>query len=541
MKRILIYNIVLILSLVVTGCNDFLIDTEVLNTEDKESGFYTKEHADQTITAIYANFRQRGGLNGREPHVLFDIASADLKVTRESNSVNNYSFNGSSDDEAFGSHWREMYSIIGRCNVSMELVPQTEASDALKSRYHSEAIVLRAIAYYHLMMAYNTVPLTLEPIDPGDKPDLIIGDSTREEIYAALIADLEGAISNDDFPWEKDMSGSDKGHIGQATARTILTYVYLSRGWENDENQDFEKAKQYAKEVIDLGAYSLEPVLLDAYYKWFSSESIFELPSTSEAEGMGNQVVPWFVPLTNPPNEEKDQYNGWFKMMSTQALYDKIEEGDARRHLLANPVHGENTFWAPKFLGGDKYGGHLEIIDEIYDNDLGLPTYQCAKGTGSPESWVNRLGPYETNSTWVVYRLSDVYLLYAEACIKTGNEGEALTYINLVRKRARNAFEAHLGAGHPDIPTHIPGVPADLSGSVSGPALLDALKLERRVELFAEMKRIIDLRRWSLGGASDLEDDVNISGTWASKYKWFPKPQDQIDLSEDNIKQNPGY
>lgn len=540
MKKIFYTSIVVASLFLFSGCDKFLEDTKVINVESKEIGFSTEVHADQAMVAIYPEIKSRNGLNGRTGHVLFDCASTDLKVTREGNNVNNYTFQTSADDEAFVAGWTLWYSIIGRCNSAIELVPTTSAPDAKKSRYDSEAKVVRAYMYYNLMMAYKTCPLVLETIQPNDREGLTRGDATRDEIYTAMITDLEAAIANSNFPWEKDIADNEKGKVGQATARTILTYVYLTRGWEKSSKSDFEMAKKYAKEVIDLGGYSLEPVLLDAYYKKFSNEAIWELVCLNVGEGLGNHVTAWTAPMTAPAGANKKQYNGWFKIESTHKIYEAMEDGDARRYLLANGVNGVNKEWAPKFIGGDKYGGPVPVVDNILDNDWGLPTYQIAKG-GSPADWLNRFDDYGIATNWVIFRLSDVYLLYAEACIKTDNFNEARMYINKVRERARNTWTAHLPAGDPDIPAHVVGVPADIASNVTGDALLSAMKNERRVELNAEMKRIIDLRRWSLGGAKDLENDVKISGTWEEKYRWFPKPVDQVRLSEGNIVQNSGY
>jgi len=541
MKHIYTIMTFLLLLFVFTNCDEFLDGAELQNVETEESGIFSEEHADELIVAIYADLRDLNGLEGRSGQVLFDMASSDLKMIREANAVNNFTFNASTDDAAFSAFWAQTYEVIGRCNSAIGLIPQTEASEAKISRYDSEAKVFRAFAYYYLMMAYNTCPLILETIDPGDAEGMLTGDATREEIYTAMISDLEEAIANSNFPWEKDLSSDEKGHMGQATARTILTYYYLTRGWENNSTSDFEKAKTYAKEIIEKGGYSLVPVLCDVFYDPYNSESIFEINGSNEAIGLSTHWCQWFVPRTAPSGADVDYYKGWFLMTMTQKLYDAFEDGDARRWFLANPNHGENTYWAPVFMGGDKYGGGIKVIDDNDDDVFGLPTYQCGKIAGSPNIWHERLSTAGAGATIKMYRLADVYLLYAEACIKTGDYDEARIYINKVRERARNAWTAYISIDDPDMPSHIEGVPADISSSVTGDELLQALKSERRIELFAEGKRVIDLKRWSLGGASDWQDEVSISGTWATKFKWYPKPQDEIDLSQGNIVQNPGY
>lgn len=542
MKKIFIINAIFFSLLLLVGCDEYLDETELINIETDENGFKTEAHADQTIVAIYSTIRNRDGLNGRSAHVLFDCASADMKIVREANAVNNHTFNTTLDDQAFPNFWRYMYIIIGRCNSSIELVPLTTAPAAKVSRYNAEAKVLRAIMYYHMMMTYNTCPLVLKTIQPSDAAGLLQGDATRDEIYTAMISDLEEVLLNTDFPWEKNYAANDKGHVGQGTARTILTYYYLTRGWEKSAVADFVKAKDIAKTIIDQGGFVLEPVLLDAYYKKYSTESIFELAGSNISTGLGSKVTPWFVPLTTPPGGDKRYYNGWFKMTMTQYLYNALEDGDARRYLLANKNTG-NDIWAPKFLGGDKYGGMKPVLDDVKDNDKALSTYQCAKGTGAPQEWADKVTTGDGGgSCWVIYRLSDVYLLYAEACIKVGGfDDEARIYINKVRQRARNAWTAYLPDGSPDIPAHVVGIPTDIPATVTGDALLDAMKHERRIELYAEMKKMIDVRRWSLGGALDLQNEVSTFGTWALKYKWYPKPQDQVLLSKGSIIQNPGY
>src|SRR3546814_7531881 len=109
----------------------------------------------------------RDGLNGRNASVLFDMSTADLKMIREPNKVNNYTFNTSTDDvQAFEYFWKKMYAVIGRCNTAIEVIHQTNAPVEKISRYNSEAKVLRAIMYYYLLMAYNTSTIVLEHINP---------------------------------------------------------------------------------------------------------------------------------------------------------------------------------------------------------------------------------------------------------------------------------------------------------------------------------------------------------------------------------------
>ena len=74
-------------------------------------------------------------------------------------------------------------------------------------------------------------------------------------------------------------------------------------------------------------------------------------------------------------------------------------------------------------------------------------------------------------------RYGEILLDYAEACIELGQDAEARTYINMIRTRA----------GQPNLP------------ALTGDALRQAYRHERRVELAFEDHRFWDVRRWFIG------------------------------------------
>ncbi len=143
------------------------------------------------------------------------------------------------------------------------------------------------------------------------------------------------------------------------------------------------------------------------------------------------------------------------------------------------------------------------------------------------------------------------YLLnYAEACAELGEDGEALTYVNMIRTRA----------GQPEI-------------NETGAALLDRIRHERRIELAYEDHRFWDVRRWVMGpvayhqthavkvtyvtaaattyrqpdgstwGAPVFEKINNPAGdarAWLDKAYFFPIRRDEMNRNTLLI-QNPGY
>ena len=136
---------------------------------------------------------------------------------------------------------------------------------------------------------------------------------------------------------------------------------------------------------------------------------------------------------------------------------------------------------------------------------------------------------------WILIRLGEVYLNYAEAQLKLGNTAEARIYVNRIRARA----------GMPDILTD-----AELTWK--------RYMNERRVELAFEEHYFWDVRRWKIAEITENEPVFGmkielIGGALKyTKFKWedrkfdpskhylFPIPQGEIEKNSKLV-QNPGY
>jgi len=124
-----------------------------------------------------------------------------------------------------------------------------------------------------------------------------------------------------------------------------------------------------------------------------------------------------------------------------------------------------------------------------------------------------------------MFRLADVYLMYAEATLRgnSGDENKALTLVNDLRERAYGS---------------------DIANISSNELTLNFILDERARELHWEGHRRTDLRRygwytgddyiWSMKGS-----DPNGAGT-DEKYEIFPIPSSDVN-SNLNLEQNPGY
>lgn len=117
-------------------------------------------------------------------------------------------------------------------------------------------------------------------------------------------------------------------------------------------------------------------------------------------------------------------------------------------------------------------------------------------------------------------RYADVLLMAAEALNENNKPGEALVYLNEVRLRARQGDDAIL----PDVTT------------TDKDELRSVILLERRRELAMEGHRFWDLVR--TGRAAQV---LGPLGFVAGKHELLPIPQNEIDLSQGALTQNPNW
>ena len=118
-----------------------------------------------------------------------------------------------------------------------------------------------------------------------------------------------------------------------------------------------------------------------------------------------------------------------------------------------------------------------------------------------------------------IIRYADVLLMNAEAAYHMGGKDDiARTRVNAVRQRARNSsFCLGYAEGKTDysaIPENAGSILPDLSSSISGQQLLEAIWQERRVELAMEQLRFFDLVRTGrfLSAMSNEKDTERRAG-----------------------------
>lgn len=493
MKTKISISIILMAFLFITvGCEDFL-QKDPQGELTQEAFPVTSSDALLATNAVYSTIRSWSYNSGGFP--IMDIMSDDAHKGSNPNdqlpTVGPYEkFNYTTTQDGLDRWWSSLYEGIKRANVVKEKVPLIDMNTDLRNRYVAEAGFLRGLYYFDLVRAFGGVPKVTLTIPP---PKVL--RSTAAEIYDLIIADLEYAITN--LPDKSAYGPADAGRATKGAARSLLAKVYLFR-------DDFVNAEKYALEVIISDEYDLEPVFADANGKLgeHGVESVFEV-GAMEVDGAGGNQYANTQGVRGSPNK------GWGFNRPSLDLRGSFETGDPR--LEATIIDLGET------LDGVLILGDGTTPDETLDEGDNVIEVECY----NQKIWY----PGNTTTTqWGhnrrLIRYADVLLMAAEALNENDNPDDALLYLNEVRRRARQGNNSIL----PDITETGKG------------ALRDIIIEERRHELALEGHRF-----WDLVRTDKAASVLGPLGFVTGKHELFPIPQNEIDISQGSLEQNPNW
>jgi len=474
------------------GCEDFL-QKDPQGELTQEEFPVSQSDALLATNAVYSSIREWAYNSGGFP--ITDIMSDDSHKGSNPNdqrpTVDPYDkFTCTTTQDGLDRWWSTLYQGIKHANVVITKVPSIEMDAALRDRYVAEARFLRGLFYFDLVRAWGGVPMITE-LDPPLK----VARSTNQEIYELIISDLQFAVTN--LP---DKSALETGDIGRATsgaARSLLAKAYLFQG-------DFVNAEKYTLEVINSDEYDLEPVFADANSNLgeHGMESVFEVGAL-EVEGAGGNQYANTQGVRGSPNR------GWGFNRPSLDLRNSFESDDPR--LDATIIDLGET------LDGVLILGDGTTPDETFDTFNNLTEVECY----NQKVWypgTNTITQYGHNRRLIRY--ADVLLMAAEALNENDKPGEALVYLNQVRERARE--------GNTSILPDITETNKDL--------LREIILNERRHELALEGHRFWDLIR--TGKAPGVLGPLGFA---TGKHELLPIPQNEVDISQGTLIQNPNW
>jgi hypothetical protein len=550
-KKIYRLGLIALAGFAAFSCGEKYLEFDPVAAENSASFYIRMDQAEMAVTAAYSTLVARACWDRNVNIYLGETPSPDAAAGGDYE-------NEVPEAEVFNTHTplttsgvlQETYGNLFRgihfSNLAMEKIPNVleydpMASEAVINLRIAELKFLRALNYLYLTHIFGQVPLVDHVLAPSE---YFMDKVTIGEIFDLIEQDLNDAIPI--LPEKSALAPENMGRATKGAAKALLARTLL---FESSYNENYpgdarfgEMGNRY-QEVLDLcedimasNEYGLVGIDGETYSTWRDSvntngyayiftvegenspESVFEIQYINDGANYtltrAGSIVQWTAPRYCDIDGVQQQTSYWGLGWPTADHASIYEPGDIRFNTSVS-APGDSI----QIGGGAWYPVNFESTATGYylkKYELSSEQFADAGGHGWQKS------PYNHK----LIRYADVVLMAAEAAIKTGNNADALNYINMVRARARAC-----GGGD---------VPADLTGTVS----MDQLILERRIELAFEGRRYFDMIRWGIAeeliDGSETAEGVVISYT-SPKDDFQPLPQREITTSNGGLTQHEGW
>ncbi|MBO9572268.1 MAG: RagB/SusD family nutrient uptake outer membrane protein, partial [Chitinophagaceae bacterium] len=373
-------------------------------------------------------------------------------------------------------------NYIFKCNAAFEgLNNNDKITPAVRKQLLGEVYFLRGWLFFYLSNLYGDVPL---PVGTDPEVNRLLPRSSRQEVMLFIIENLEQAqeLLSPDFvnaqliPYSPGTEERTRPTKWAAKAMLARMYLYT---------EQWAKAEAEANTIIDNGAlFGMVP--LNEIFLKNSTEAIWQLQpvfagwNTAEARRFKLSAFPEGLSM------EKQVY-------LSQFMLDAFEAGDQRRSQWVDSfTDANNTYYFPAKYKVGEFDGAATSAGSLTEYSMAL-------------------------------RLSEQYLIRAEARARQNNLTGAIADLDIIRQRAELPLIAETNPG------------------ISQDNLLTAILHERQVELFTEWgHRWFDLKR--VGKVDEVMSVVTPlkGGSWQTTDQLMPVPYDEL-LYNPKLVQTPGY
>ena len=545
--------------LIPAACADLNYTEE--NTRDEDWNFeYFGEGIKNMVFDVYAQVYS----NEFESNSAYFLAGAtdEAQYALESGAVNNYVNGGWTPANPYSNIWTKSYRAIAEACMFLEKLDQADISEWEHNPSYDiwvkqleifpyELRFLRAYFYFELFRAYGDVPLVTTTLTNAQANS--ISRTPADQIVQFIVDEIDEIAPY--LPISYNMEAGTE--IGRATrvaayalkARTLLYAASPLFNTTNDKTK-WAKAAEACKYILDNAqAWGLK---LSSYGSLWGHDAFF---NQELIFGIGRNSSNSFEMAHYPIGVE----NGSSGNCPTQSLVDQYEYqadgvtfGERNQGSIdlntTDPYEGLDPRFALTIVkNGDEWptnGSQKKVIETFAGGFNASPKYGATPTGYYLRKYVDgscvTTADNQTTSrhTWIVFRLGEFYLNYAEAVFNATGSANDAAYgmtaneaINVLRNRA-------------DI--QMPEFTED------GADWVKRYERERLVELAFENHRFWDVRRWKKGKeyfgnvqAADISADKILVRTplnrqWDDKYYFYPIPQSEV-KKNPNLGQNPGW
>ena len=545
--------------LIPAACAD--LDYSEENTRDEE---WTYEYFENGIKNMVFDVYAQVYNNEFENNSAYFLAGAtdEAQYALETGAINNYVNGGWSAANPYSRTWTKCYTAIADANMFLEKLAQADISSwQYNPDYRNwiqqlelfpyEVRFLRAYFYFELFRSYGDVPLVTTTLTNAEANN--ITRTPADEIVKFIVEELDEIAPSLPVSYITEVNSE----VGRATriaalalkARTLLYYASPLFNPSNDRSR-WEKAAEACKIILDnASAWGLK---LSSYGSLWGHDAFY---NAELIFGLGRGEFNSFEMANYPVGVE----NGSSGNCPTQTLVDQYEYQDngetfGQRYpggidlKTVDPYEGLDPRFALTVVkNGDQWptNGSQKKAIEIFAGGFNASPKYGATPTGYylrkyvDGACVTTADNQTTRRhTWILFRLGEIYLDYAEAVFNATGSANDATY-GLTANEAINKLR-----GRKDI--QMPEFTED------GEAWVARYERERMVELAFENHRFWDVRRWKKGpqyfrsvNVASISSNLvltrsTVSRQWDDKYYFYPIPMTEL-KKNPNLTQNAGW
>lgn len=324
--------------------------------------------------------------------------------------------------------WDVFFQVINRCNTVLHYAPEVNRidpnfTDSELSAVMAEATTLRSLAYFYLVRTFRDVPYESEPsID--DTRDYKTAPLTMTQMLDTLITDME-SIADDAVRLYGEHSAQNTNRITRWSAYALLADLHLWRGnWQKcidycDKIVDY-KLEEYQRELeldpttVNIDLYGRYPL-----YNSLTRGTDYAGYSYTQIFGQGNSFETIFELYFDGTDVKNNAVNAWYGSQSQK----EGQIGAANVFGLSPYESGNTNEYFTKEDGRYYESFYLNNANEAFCQKYVVARHQyknaVSGGVTGPPS-------YQTSgrANWIIYRLSDILLMRAEAEIQLAGNYE---------------------------------------------------------------------------------------------------------------------
>jgi starch-binding outer membrane protein, SusD/RagB family len=323
---------ILIAFSILLGACSKMLDINPTNAISSDEAIKDKSGVEKAITGSYDAF-QLAGLYGRNRVILGDLAADNLvwsgtnydyaQIDNNSVSIENGIIDGM---------WTGAYDGINRVNNILAALPGIgDLTEKERSKYEGEALFMRALFHFNLLIYFGGVPVMTEPtlnLDNLDRPRNSAG-----EVYDQIISDLTDAELKLPLPSEMP-----EGRANSFSATALLARVYLTRFHAEDKDEYAQLAVGKADQVIGEGGFSMVSPYGALYEGSDNGERIFQIAFSAQDK---NRLAEYFIPTS---------LAGRYEVAPSESLAQAFDPADSIRLAASIDKDKDSMLYCNKYM-----------------------------------------------------------------------------------------------------------------------------------------------------------------------------------------------